>query len=320
MLLTGFFAFPWGREQPTEVWALARIRFLLKPRKRIWDQSGIKELVTITAPKKIEKVYTDGLSQTEVRSRLQALATTIDSRGWAIKSAAMSPYTTPAFAANSDSERLIDPNSLPQNLPTDDTTVYDDVLDPTNNPKAQQFDEMLEHNAQAQRERLLSQMQQANVQPASLTTTQNQQSPAQPAADYWFLNQPTPTTTPAGTTTFGTQVTTPGAPSDTPVIDKNEEQQLVAELRAQADEQSLQYSHLPTILPLAEQEKLAKKAAATSSPQPIANNPPVAPVTPEPDAAILELAQKDDWNISTIARQAKKAHGEEPDEVVISLH
>src|SRR5947209_164958 len=50
---SGFFAFPWGRDQPTEIWALAKIRFLLKPRRRIWDQSGIKELVTITAPKKI---------------------------------------------------------------------------------------------------------------------------------------------------------------------------------------------------------------------------------------------------------------------------
>src|SRR6202167_364448 len=36
----GFFAFPWGKDQPTEVWALAKIRFFLKPRRRIWDQTG----------------------------------------------------------------------------------------------------------------------------------------------------------------------------------------------------------------------------------------------------------------------------------------
>src|SRR5581483_2711385 len=79
--LTGFFAWPWGRDQPTEVWALAKVRFLVKPRRRIWDQSGTKELVTITAPKKVEPIYTNGLSETEVRSRLQALADTIDTRG-----------------------------------------------------------------------------------------------------------------------------------------------------------------------------------------------------------------------------------------------
>src|SRR3954470_14920168 len=66
-LFSGFLAFPWSREQPTELWALARIRFILKPRKRVWDQSGLKELITITVPKRIEHIYTDGLSQTEVR-------------------------------------------------------------------------------------------------------------------------------------------------------------------------------------------------------------------------------------------------------------
>src|SRR5665213_108836 len=64
-IFTGFFAFPWKLNQPTEIWALAKIRFLLKPRRRIWDQSGVKELVTITAPKRIESNYTNGLSQTE---------------------------------------------------------------------------------------------------------------------------------------------------------------------------------------------------------------------------------------------------------------
>src|SRR5487761_1861732 len=58
-LASGFFAWPWSLNQPTEVWALAQIRFLLKPRKRIWDQSGTKELVTITAPKKVEKHYSN---------------------------------------------------------------------------------------------------------------------------------------------------------------------------------------------------------------------------------------------------------------------
>src|SRR5690242_7436024 len=52
-LFTGFFAFPFMKDQPTEVWALAKIRFMFKPRKRVWDQMGVKELVTITVPKKV---------------------------------------------------------------------------------------------------------------------------------------------------------------------------------------------------------------------------------------------------------------------------
>src|SRR3982750_3914966 len=92
MALCAFFAFPWTKDQPTEVWALARIRFYIKPRKRIWDQTGIKELVTITAPKVVDHNYSNGLSEGEVRSRLRALADTIDSRGWAIKNVSVNMY------------------------------------------------------------------------------------------------------------------------------------------------------------------------------------------------------------------------------------
>src|ERR1700712_5000740 len=95
-LVLSFFAFPFGKDQPTEVWALAKLRFLFKSRKRIWDQDGMKELVTITVPKKVERVLTDGLSQNEVKSRLAALASTIDSRGWAVKNVTSNTYVTPA--------------------------------------------------------------------------------------------------------------------------------------------------------------------------------------------------------------------------------
>jgi hypothetical protein len=49
--------------------------------------------------------------------------------------------------------------------------------------------------------------------------------------------------------------------------------------------------------------------------------PAVAPPTPPAvDPAIIELANNDDLNVSTIARQAKKARDQEPpDEIVVSL-
>ena len=88
--LFGFFmAIPWSKEQPTDVWVLAKIRFRIKPKKRIWDQAGYQELVTITAPNTEEKILTKELSETEVKSRLKALSDTMDTRGWAIKHAAL---------------------------------------------------------------------------------------------------------------------------------------------------------------------------------------------------------------------------------------
>ena len=127
IIVTGFLAFPWGRDQPTEVWLLAKIRFMFKPRKRIWDQTGIQELVKITAPPKVVEYTGDNLSQTEVRSRLKALADTIDSRGWAVKGSLGQP-----IAMGASSDRLVAGSSLPavegMNIDVPSTDMYDSPL------------------------------------------------------------------------------------------------------------------------------------------------------------------------------------------------
>jgi hypothetical protein len=115
----------------------------------VWDQSGLEELVTITAPKKIEKHLTDGLDQQEVHSRLKALASTIDSRGWAIKHAAAdplgNPYTLPAPGQTSD--RLINISAMPQPVPETDLRQLSDPLD-ENNVVSSGFDQMIQNEAQ----------------------------------------------------------------------------------------------------------------------------------------------------------------------------
>src|SRR3989344_974385 len=100
MLLFGVLASPLGRHQPTEVWLLARIRFLLKPRKRLWSQTGLLHLVTITAPKKAEKQRTKGLREPE-------------------------------------SDRLVAPTTLAATSPGIDIHPADDIMDEQNNPTAQ---------------------------------------------------------------------------------------------------------------------------------------------------------------------------------------
>lgn len=154
-LFCAFFAFPFGKDQPTEVWALAKIRFLFKPRKRIWNQSGVKELVTITVPKKIEVQLTDGLSQMEVKSRLRALADTIDSRGWAVKNAVSGMYVQPS-ATRGDSDRLISIGSIPQPVSEADGGI--DMLDETSSPLAQQFSTMMDASARTRRQQLIEQL------------------------------------------------------------------------------------------------------------------------------------------------------------------
>jgi hypothetical protein len=145
MVLFGVLASPLGREQPTEVWLLSRIRFFLKPRQRIWDQEGMSEYVTVTAPKKIDTHIGKDLSQTEVQSRLKTLANTLDTRGWAIKNVDvnMSVPEVEAQNASADSDRLVGAPGVPKQMAVVDVHAADDILDEKNNPTAKKFDSMM---------------------------------------------------------------------------------------------------------------------------------------------------------------------------------
>ena len=146
MLLFAVLASPLGREQPTEIWLLSRVRFFIKPKRRIWDQSGISDLVTITAPKKIEKPRTKEISQSEVRSRLKTLAMTMDTRGWAVKDVNVNLSHVPGYleqGAAGDSDRLIGVSNLPQSAAVADVRPDDDIMDEQNNPTAQHFWDLL---------------------------------------------------------------------------------------------------------------------------------------------------------------------------------
>lgn len=375
MLVGGFLGFPWGRDQPTEIWLAARIRFFIKPRVRIWNQSGAKELVTITAPKKIEKSYTDGLSNNEVNSRLSGLATLLDSRGWAVKNMTTGTYTSPVLGQNNDGDRLLDVGTMPQQVT--DNIAAADVLDESNNTTALNFDHLIKNSEDKHRQDLMQKMQSVRDQPVMQPQTaapqadfwylQNQagqqQATAQPAqqaqptpqqnADFWFLQQGAGAGQPAqqasspatqqqqapampAFTTFQTPaVVAPHStgdaamavpqqynqPTTTPNID---EAALLEKIHRQQNESVQQYGHLKTIRPLSEQTV----AAPTPQIEPqIPYNPPVqqtqpaAQVTAPVDTAIINLANNDDLNIATLARQAHKAQEHLDDgEVVISLH
>ncbi len=282
MLFTGFMAWPWSKDQPTEVWLIAKLRFFFKPRRRIWDQSGLKQLVTITAPKRVDKIYTDNMSQTDVKSRLEALANTIDSRGWAVKNVnvnlfAQANYVEPA------SDRLIDPMSLPREVSNVDVVAADDILDEQNNSTAHHLDQMINSSSQAHHQALVAQMQ-AGSSPANgagqgaVTTRGNQ-----PQATDWFVDQPGQPTT----------------------LSQTDEQALSVSLHQQAAQPAQAQSHLRNIQP-----------AGASSPQPAA-----ATSTPTSDPAIINLAHNDDLDVATIAREAHKSTAKQSpdDEVVVPL-
>ncbi len=144
--LFGILASPLGREQPTEVWLLSHLIFLIKPRKRIWNQSGQNQLVTITAPKKVERQLTKGFSQVEVKSRLQALANTLDSHGWAIKNVNVNLDANPTYfqRTGNESDRLVGPSGIAQPGAVIDIHAKDDILDEVSNPRAHHVEQLME--------------------------------------------------------------------------------------------------------------------------------------------------------------------------------
>lgn len=285
IVVTGFLAFPWGRDQPTEVWLLAKIRFMFKPRKRIWDQTGVQELVKITAPPTVEQFTGDNLSQTEVKSRLKALADTIDSRGWVIKGS----ESQPSMDVDGSSDRLIGSSTLPAVGITADE------------PSIDMFDSPLATN-------ISSQLSNSSAQHIATTVSTVQDTAAAAAAgtpppdNLWFMNQPSVVN--PGQAAFGTQST--AQPQDdhlSPLFSSQPQANPtdladLEQLKLRQANQSQSFRNHRTILPG------GQAPVKTATP----------PVTAHPSPATIELARNNDRTIESLAREAGDG------EVVVSLH
>jgi hypothetical protein len=194
------------------------------------------------------------------------------------------------LSASANQERLIDIGNIPQAVPFDDTKPSDDVMDAENNPLAQQFGNMIDKSSRDRRQELINRM---NEVP---------QEPAQPAQQpNWFMGQ------------------------SQPAANDQSEAVLSARLAAQAASAQSSLSNLRAFQPA----PAVQAAAPAAVPAPTAvttqttdQNTQAQAVTTPSDPAILSLAKNDDLNVSTLAREANRAKrgGDEPNEVVISLH
>jgi hypothetical protein len=321
MILFGFLAFPWSKEQPTELFLASRIRFLIKPRKRIWDQSGVKDLVNVTVPVREAHIYSDGLSQGEVRKRFNALATIVDSRGWAVKNVADS------------SDRLV---SAPI-VPTIDDSIMEetpDMFDESSGTIARQFDSMINESEKHHKSETMQLIEDARKKASSSSTSDAtetaQQSKAKdkPAVDknnqdFWFLhNQPQPND-PSLATFQSSTVVTPGATSSTAsqaqddsTAQLSEEELLEKVHKKQArDALRIRTKHEKVIDPSGQQKPTTNEPTETKE-----KKETISTMTPPSNPDIINLAQSNDLSVETLSRQANKKKDFGDDEVVISLH
>ena len=287
VIVFGVLAAPFGKDQPTEVWLAAKLRFLIKPKVRIWDQSGLKELVTITVPKKEYKQLINDISQTEVKSRLEALANTLDSRGWVAKHVQANMYANPALAFNFDngnSNRLISPMSLAQNVIDTDVSLEDDIMDVSNNQKAQQFDRMVQQSADDIRSQAIANMRAAASRPVASNLPQDN-----PISDDKSIDEET---------SKEDLIESPNTPLPSAIISP-----------ANPEEKSASQIAL-------EEEARQKVEAAEKS---IADKR-LKSMTSQKNTGNIELAQSDDLSVASISNLANRKNQNTENEVVINLH
>jgi hypothetical protein len=201
LIFFGLLAAPFGHEQSSEIWLLGKVRYMVFSKQRVWDQEGIEHLVTITAPPKIETHYSDGLSNSDVKSRLKTLSSTMDTRGWVIKNQSSPNFATSRAGVGDSDERLLDI----QASPNDDMLSIkpaSDVLDgSTANPIAADLSVKVAESEQQHRRELLERMQ---------SLSESQKTAQQPEPPQAFV-QPKPTViTPSATPP---EITTPAEPA-----------------------------------------------------------------------------------------------------------
>lgn len=143
-------------DQPVETYLMAALNYYLRPRRRLWNPEGIIETVHITAPKKMARAKTKKLGEAEY-SQLEKLARIIDTRGWAIKRPELTEATDAHQPLDTD-DRLGVQASVGTVEPLDVHT-YDDILDPYNNPKAQDFQALAQASQDNARSAAIAKMQ-----------------------------------------------------------------------------------------------------------------------------------------------------------------
>ncbi len=91
VLLFAALALPLKKDQPMETYLAAIVSYYLKPHNRVWTPGQRESTIMITAPKIAEESRTRNITGEEATHRLSFLADIVDTGGYAIKGASMSP-------------------------------------------------------------------------------------------------------------------------------------------------------------------------------------------------------------------------------------
>lgn len=109
-------ALPLRKDQPTEIYFAALIKYIFKPRVRVWKADGEQPLVEISNPTTDDAPKTKDLAGDEVSRRLSFLANLSDTRGWSTRGIGAPPVNntnlTDGFASEAANVEDVMDNSV----------------------------------------------------------------------------------------------------------------------------------------------------------------------------------------------------------------
>lgn len=213
-------ALPLRKDQPTEIYLAAVVRYWLKTRIRMWQADGEQPLVEISAPIVDDSPKTKDLAGDEVSRRLSFLANLSDTQGWSARGIQM-----PVNNTNLTDEFAADAVNAPD-------TMTDSRLSDSIGTMLDKSDQKIRNNA-VNRMRQAAQLQSATppvkmaqsqlatpqlvAAPPMPTSTQSVQVTPQPAAQVTYRPVQQPVSTQSSlsaptATTAPTSVATPALP------------------------------------------------------------------------------------------------------------
>ncbi len=140
-------------DQPVETYLVAAFNYLVKPRKRMWDNEGFEEMLKVTKSKQPTPPALKNLESE--RGQLKRLAQIMDTRGWASKDVRLSEPVNAEPLRTDD--RIALPAATKVAREAGDWQEADDVLS-EGHPNAQKYENLAETATQIAKEKAIANM------------------------------------------------------------------------------------------------------------------------------------------------------------------
>ena len=157
-----------------EIYLIAILRFMFKPKKRIWMSDGTSATVIIDSPVVVQRQLSKDITQEEALDKLSYLSRIVDTRGWAAKGVDIPRATSVRTTVVNDAyaaEDVLDEN-------TGLAKSFDDLIA---RQKEESRKEAIEKMRELEKNKPAAQPQKAAAPQDNTAYTQPPQEPAQAA-------------------------------------------------------------------------------------------------------------------------------------------